>query len=73
MRPAAMFVRLASRLHSNVWVAKDGIEVDGKSVMSLIALSARRGAELCIRVEGTDAVEAMCEIEQLIRSGFEEE
>jgi len=41
--------------------------------MSLIALSARRGAELCIRVEGTDAVEAMCEIEQLIRSGFEEE
>ncbi len=73
MRPAAMFVRLASRFHSNVWVAKDGIEVDGKSVMSLIALSARRGAELRIRVEGTDAVEAMCEIEQLIRSGFEEE
>ena len=61
MRPAAMFVHLASRLHSNVWVAKDGIEVDGKSVMSLIALSARRGAELRIRVEGTDAAEAMCE------------
>jgi phosphocarrier protein HPr len=73
MRPVAMFVRLASRFHSNVWVAKDGIEVDGKSVMSLIALSARRGAELRIRVEGTDAVEAMCEIKQLVRSGFEEE
>jgi phosphocarrier protein HPr len=73
MRPVAMFVRLASRFHSNVWVAKDGIEVDGKSVMSLIALSARRGAELRIRVEGTDAAEARCEIEQLIRSDFEEE
>ena len=73
MRPAAMFVRLASRFHSNVWVAKDGIEVDGKSVMSLIALSARRGAELRIRVEGMDAAEAMYEIEQLIRSDFEEE
>jgi phosphocarrier protein HPr len=68
-----MFVRLASRFHSNVWVAKDGVEVDGKSVMSLIALSAGWGAELRIRVEGKDAAEAMYEIEQLIRSGFEEE
>lgn len=72
MRPAAMFVRRASRFYSNVWFAKDGVEVDGKSLMSLIALSAGRGAELRVRVEGRDAAEATYEIEQLIRSGFEE-
>jgi phosphocarrier protein HPr len=63
MRPAAMFVRAARRFHSDVRVAKNGNEVDGKSVMGLISLAAPRSANLQIRVEGTDANEAMCELE----------
>jgi phosphotransferase system HPr (HPr) family protein len=37
VRPAAMFVRLANRFDSTTSAAKEGVEVDGKSVMSLIA------------------------------------
>ena len=49
-----------------------GNEVDGKSVMGLILLAAGRGARLRIRVEGTDANEAMPELEQLPESDFDE-
>ena len=37
VRPAAMLVRLANRFDSTTSVAKEGVEVDGKSVMALIA------------------------------------
>ena len=67
VRSAAMLVRLANRFDSTTSVAKEGVDVDGKSVMALMLLAATKGAKLRIRVEGTDAREAMCEIEQLIQ------
>jgi phosphocarrier protein len=73
VRPAAMLARLANRFHSKIWVTKDDVEVDGKSVMGLISLAAAPGAKLHIRVEGIDAAEAMGAIEQLIQSRFDEE
>jgi phosphocarrier protein HPr len=73
MRPAAMFARTASGFHSDICVAKDENEVDGKSVMSLISLAAAQGAKLRIRIEGRDANQAMRELERLIQSRFEED
>ena len=72
-RPAGMFVRLANRFESIISVTKEGVEVDGKSVMALISLSATKGTKLRLRIEGTDAREATQEIEQLIQSRFEED
>lgn len=73
VRPAAMLVRLANRFDSTISVAKEGVEVDGKSVMALISLAATNGTKLRLRTEGTDAHEAMHEIAQLIQSRFEED
>ena len=73
MRPAAMLARLANRFHSNIWVTKDGVEVDGKRVMSLISLAAGAGAELRSRIEGADAAQAMRALERLIQSRFDED
>jgi phosphocarrier protein HPr len=72
-RPAAMFVRIASRHRCEVWVAKEGEEVNGKSIMGLMMLAAGQGSKLQIRCEGADAGKAMEELEELIKSRFNEE
>ena len=72
-RPAAMFVRIASRYRSEIWVSKEGEEVNGKSIMGLMMLAAGQGSKLRIRCEGLDAEKAMEELEALINAKFNEE
>jgi len=72
-RPAAMFVRIASRYRSEIWVAKGTEEVNGKSIMGLMMLAAGQGSTLRIRCEGPDADKALQEIEELIKARFNED
>ena len=72
-RPAAMFVRIASRFRSDVWVEKEGEQINGKSIMGLMMLAAGQGSKLHIRCEGPDAEKAMEEIEELIAAKFHED
>jgi phosphocarrier protein len=72
-RPAAMFVRIASRYRSEVWVSKEGEEVNGKSIMGLMMLAAGQGSRLRIRCEGPDAEKAVEELEELINARFNED
>ena len=72
-RPAAMFVRIATRHRSEIWVSKEGEEVNGKSIMGLMMLAAGQGSKLRIRCEGPDAEKAMEELEQLINARFNED
>ena len=72
-RPAAMFVRIASRHRAEIWVSKEGEEVNGKSIMGLMMLAAGQGSTLRIRCDGPDADKAMEELEDLIKAGFNED
>src|SRR5712692_2964237 len=72
-RPAAMFVRIASRYRAEIWVDKEGEQVNGKSIMGLMMLAAVQGSKLHIRCEGLDADKAMQEIEELIKARFNED
>jgi phosphocarrier protein HPr len=72
-RPAAMFVRIASRHRAEIWVSKEGEEVNGKSIMGLMMLAAGQGSKLRIRCDGPDADKAMEELEELIKAGFNED
>jgi phosphocarrier protein HPr len=72
-RPAAMFVRIATRFRSEVWVSKEGEEVNGKSIMGLMMLAAGQGSILRIRCEGPDAAKAIEELEELIQARFNED
>ena len=72
-RPAAMFVRTASRFEADITVEKDGQEVSGKSIMSLMTLEAYRGTKVTVRAAGVDARAALDAIEELVKSGFAEE
>jgi phosphocarrier protein HPr len=72
-RPAAMFVRIASRHRAEIWVSKEEEEINGKSIMGLMMLAAGQGSKLRIRCEGPDADKAMEELEELVKAGFNED
>ena len=72
-RPASEFVKLAGTFQSEVRVEKDGLEVNGKSIMGVLMLAAECGSTLTIRAEGADASEALVALTDLVRRGFEED
>lgn len=72
-RPAAQFVKLASRYSCEIRVEKDGEQVDGKSIMGLMMLAAGHGSVLIISAEGSDADEALGALEDLVKRNFEED
>ena len=72
-RPAAEFVKLASRFRAEVWVEKDELEVNGKSIMGVMMLAAEAGASIRIRAAGSDAENAVDSLTELVLSGFSEE
>ena len=72
-RPSAMFVKVCSRFKSEIWVEKDGEQVNGKSIMGLMMLAAGQGSKLTIKCEGADANKALIEIEALILRKFDED
>lgn len=57
-RPASMIVQLASKFNSEIIIKKEDDEVDAKSLMSVLMLSAGHGTELLFFVEGDDAHDA---------------
>jgi phosphocarrier protein len=72
-RPAAQFVKLASRFNSEIRVEKDGEEVDGKSIMGLMMLAAGHGSVITVAAEGEDADQALDSIAELVAGRFEED
>ena len=72
-RPAAEFVKLAGQFEAEVWVEKDALEVNGKSIMGVMMLAAAAGTEILIRAVGADGRAAVDALVTLIDSGFGEE
>ena len=72
-RPAAQFVKLANRFEADIFVEKDGEEVDGKSIMGLMMLAAGHGSIILVSTDGPDAEIAMDAIGELIARKFEED
>jgi phosphocarrier protein len=71
-RPAAEFVKVAGRFRSEIRVEKDGLEVNGKSIMGVLMLAAEHGSRLRLSAYGADAADAVEALSDLVGRGFEE-
>ena len=71
-RAAARFVHAASGFESRIRVGKGSREMDGKSIMGLLLLSASQGTAITISADGPDEGEAMTALCALIARGFDE-
>ena len=72
LRPADLFARTAMRFQSKVCVTFEGQQVDGRSIVELLMLAARKGTQLTISTNGDDAEEALAALVQLVERGFDE-
>jgi len=64
-RPSAMIVQTASKFKAEVWLIKDGNEVNAKSMLGVMTLAAEMGSVVTVRAKGSDeekAVEAIIRI-----------
>jgi phosphocarrier protein HPr len=71
-RAAAKFVHLAAKFQSQIRVARDTREMDGKSIMGLLLLAAARGTTIRISAEGGDEADAVAALAGLVQTGFGE-
>lgn len=71
-RPAAELVKLASRFASEITVARDDLEVNGKSIMGVMMLAAECGSIIVMRANGPDADQALEALAALVASRFGE-
>ncbi len=71
-RPAAQLVKLASSFQSEIELVKDGVPVNGKSIMGVMILAAECGSSITVRAKGTDEERAVAALIELIASGFGE-
>jgi len=71
-RAAAQLVQAANRYKAEVYVEKDGTEVNGKSIMGVLTLAAAKGSEIVVSCDGDDAAEAMAALAAMIENGFGE-
>jgi len=72
-RAAAQLVQTANRFRSEVLVEKEGIEVNGKSIMGILLLAAPKGSQISLQVTGEDEQAAMEALSHLIEDGFGED
>lgn len=72
-RASALFVKTASRFTADVKLAREGVEVNGKSIMGIMMLAASKGSTVMLTVNGVDEAEALQTLGELIVNGFGEE
>jgi phosphocarrier protein len=72
-RASALFVKTAIRFGADVKVEREGIEVNGKSIMGIMMLAAAKGSSITLKVDGADEQEALATLGELIANGFGED
>jgi phosphocarrier protein len=71
-RPATFFIQRANSYKSSIWVEKDDRKVNAKSLLGVLSLGIAQGMAIQLIAEGSDEVEALDGLEELVNSGFAE-
>jgi phosphocarrier protein HPr len=71
-RPAATLVKTAARFKADFFIYKDGMEINGKSIIGVMTLAAEQGSKLLLRFDGPDEGEAAGAVVELFLRGFDE-
>ena len=69
-RACALFVKAASKYKAEILVARDDLEVNGKSIMGVMMLAAEEGSTILVRAEGPDESQAIIALEELVKGKF---
>lgn len=70
-RPSALLVQAASKFQSDITLEKDGLAINGKSIMGVMMLAAEVGSVITLRIVGNDEAEAMEKMADMIEYKFD--
>jgi phosphocarrier protein len=73
VRAAGLFVRVAGKFKSEIFVCRDDKEVNGKSILGVIDLAAEAGSTIRVRAVGPDEEAAVAALRELVDGKFGEE
>ncbi len=71
-RPAATVVKIASQYNSEFFIRKDGMSINGKSIIGVMTLAAAKGSTLELSFEGDDEEKMAEAIIEYFNRGFDE-
>lgn len=71
-RPSALLVKTATPFKADIYLEKDGLKVNGKSIMGVMMLAAECNSIVIITAEGPDEKEAVEALFALMNKEFEE-
>jgi phosphocarrier protein len=72
-RASAKITQLAGNYQSEVWLSRNKLRVNAKSIMGVMMLAANKGSKINIETTGPDETEAMLVLITLIENYFGEE
>jgi len=70
-RPASILVTEAGKFKSDIYILKDGREINAKSILGVLSMGARKGDEITLRISGEDEEQALSRLTELLEN-FEE-
>ena len=73
IRPAAQFTKIASKYKADVFLVRDNMRINAKSIMGVMMLAAGQGAKLIIECTGEDEEQVCNELVQLVENKFGED
>ncbi len=71
-RASMKLVNLASKFASQINIEYKNRDINAKSIMNIMALGAKKGTEITLKIEGEDEIQAMDAIIELINDRFGE-
>ena len=72
-RPASLIVQTAQQFESSIWIEKEDVKINAKSIMNILTLGATYKTEMQLSAEGPDEEAAVAELAELFDNKFKEE
>ena len=72
-RASAKITQLAGSFQSEVWLSRNKLRVNAKSIMGVMMLAANKGSKINIETIGQDEAEVMLALVTLIENSFGED
>jgi phosphocarrier protein len=72
-RPAALLAQEAAKYKSDIFISKDSVEINAKSIMGIMMIAAECGSTITLRINGPDESEAAEAIKNIFKKILKEE
>ena len=71
-RPASIFVQTSNKFSSDIQIEYDQKTANAKSILQVLSLGVKQGAVISLKINGSDEIQALTTLKNLIEADFGE-